>query len=170
MQRKLFNIGGWGQSQRCQLQYLWRGIAKMYIHACMRTHICVHMKTHVHAPKCSNTHACMHTICMHACTCTYIKTFIYLHSYMKIKASALYDIELRKLDVSPGKTEVKQGKFVVNIFPAKGYFRDTNKSQNINPIPPTPKFTFAIIQIKVKSLSTSFQWLVQYKINLSVSL
>ena len=65
----------------------------------------------------------------------------------------------------PGKTEVKQGKFV---SPAKGYFRETYKSQNINPISPTPKFTLGIIQIKVKSLSTSFQWLVQSKINLSV--
>ena len=87
---------------------------------------------------------------------------------MKIKCSALYDIEFRESDVSPGKTEVKQGKFVEYIFPAKGYFRDANKSQTINPISPSPKFTFAIIQIKVKSLSTSFQWLVQYKINLSV--
>ena len=39
--------------------------------------------------------------------------------------------------------------------------------RNINPISPTSKFNFGIIQIKVKSLSTSFQWLVQYKINLS---
>ena len=46
------------------------------------------------------------------------------------------------------------------FFPVKGIFRETNKSQNINPIPLTPKFTFGIIQIKVKSLSTSFQWLV----------
>ena len=172
MRRKLFNIGGGGGGgggggQRCQLQYLWRDIAKMYIHACMRTHINVHMKTHVYAPKCSYSHACMHTcthICMHACTCRYIKTIIYLHSYMKIKASALYDIEFREWDVSPGRTEVKQGKFVEYIFPAKGYFRETNKSQNINPIYPTPKFTFGTIQIKVKSLSTCFQ----YKINLSV--
>ena len=143
----------------------------MYIYACMRTHINVHMKTHVHAPKCSYSHACMHActhICMHACTCRYIKTIIYLHSHMKIKASALYDIEFRESDVSPGRTEVKQGKFVEYIFPAKGYFRETNKPQNINPISPTPKFTFGIIQIKVKSLSTSFQWLVQYKINLYV--
>ena len=59
-------------------------------------HINVHMKTHVHAPKFSYFHACMYActhICMHACTCRYIKTFIYLHSYMKIKGSALYDIE-----------------------------------------------------------------------------
>ena len=139
----------------------------MHIHACMRTHINVHMKTHVHAPKCPYSHACTH-ICMHACTCRYIKTFIYLHSYMKIKASALNDIEFRESDVSPGRTEVKQGKFVEYIFLAKGYFRETNKSKNINPISPTPKFTFGIIQIKVKSISTSFQWLVQYKINLSV--
>ena len=87
---------------------------------------------------------------------------------MKIKASALYDIEFRELDVLPGRTEVKQGKFVKYIFPAKVFFRETNKSQNINPISLTPKFTFGIIQIKVKSLLTSFQWLVQYKINLSV--
>ena len=87
---------------------------------------------------------------------------------MKIKASSLYDIEFRESDVSPGRKEVKQGKFVEYIFPTKGYFRKTNKSQNINPISPTPKITFGIIQIKVKSLSTSFQWLVQYKINLSV--
>ena len=86
---------------------------------------------------------------------------------MKIKASALYGIEFRESDVSPGRTEVKQGK-CVNIFLVKGYFRETNKPQNINPISPTPQFTFGIIQIKVKSLSTSFQWLVQYKINLSV--
>ena len=127
MHRKLFNMGGGGQL--CQLQYLWRDIAKMYIHACMRTHINIHMKTHVHAPKCSYSHACMHActhICMHACTCRYIKTFIYIHYYMKIKASALYDIEFRKSDASPGRTEVKQGKFVKYIFLAKGYFRETN--------------------------------------------
>ena len=87
---------------------------------------------------------------------------------MIIKAIALYDIEFRESDVSPVKTEVKQGKFVKYIFPAKGYFRETNKSQNINPISLTHSFTFGIIQIKVKSLSTSFQWLVQYKINISV--
>ena len=52
---------------------------------------------------------------------------------MKIKASALYDIEFRESDVSPGRTEVKQGKFVDYIFLAKGYFRETNKSQNIIP-------------------------------------
>ena len=48
--------------------------------------------------------------------------------------------------MSPGKTEVKQGYFVEFISPAKGYFRETYKSQNINPISPTPKFTFGIIQ------------------------
>ena len=102
---------------------------KMYIHACMRTHINEHMKTHVHAPKCSYSHACMHPcthICMHACTCRYIKTIIYLHCYMKIKAKALNDIEFRESDVSSGRTEVKQGKFVEYIFPAKGYSRETN--------------------------------------------
>ena len=144
----------------------------MFIHACMRTHINVHMKTHVHAPKCSYSHACIMQacthICMHACTCGYIKTFIYLHSHMTIKASAPYDIEFRGSDVLPGRTEVKQEKFVEYIFLTKGYLRGTNKSQSINPISPTPKFTFGIIQIKVKSLSTTFQWLVQYKINLIV--
>ena len=53
------------------------------------------------------------------------------------------------------------GKLVEFISPAKGYVRETYKSQKINPISPTPKFTFAIIQIKVRSQSTSFQWLVQ---------
>ena len=131
MRRELFNIGrGGGGSQRYQLQYLWRDIAKMYIHACMRTHINVHMKTHVqymllnvHTPMHACMHACTH-ICMHACTCRYIKTFIYLNSYMKIEASALYDIEFRESDVSPGRTEVKQEKIVEYIFPAKGYLRE----------------------------------------------
>ena len=81
---------------------------------------------------------------------------------IKIKASALYEIDFRESDVSPGRTEVKEGKFVSYIFPTKGYFRETYKSQNINPISLTPKFTFGIVQIKVKNLSTSFQWLVQY--------
>ena len=53
--------------------------------------------------------------------------------------------------MSPGKTEVKQSKFVVFISPAKGYFKETYKSQNKNPISPIPKFTLGIIQIKVKS-------------------
>ena len=101
------------------------------------------MLLNVHTPM----HACTH-ICMHAYTCRYTKTF---------DVSALYDIDFPESDVSPGRTEVKQGKFVEYIFAAKGSFRETNKSQNINPISPTPKFTFGIIQIKVKSLSTSFQ-------------
>ena len=132
----------------------------MYSHACMRTHINVHMKTmymllNIHTLMHACMHACTH-ICMHACTCRYIKTFIYLHSYMKIKASTLYDIEFRESDVSPGRTEVKQGNFVKYIFPGKGYFRETNKSQNINPISLTPKFTFGIIQIKVKNYQLVF--------------
>ena len=36
--------------------------------------------------------------------------------------------------MSPGKTEVKQGKFVEFISPAKVFFRETYKSQKINPI------------------------------------
>ena len=39
----------------------------------------------------------------------------------------------------------KQGKFVELISPAKGYFRETYKSQNINLISPTPKFTLGTI-------------------------
>ena len=64
-------------------------------------------------------------------------------------------------DVLPGNTEVKQGKLVESISLAKVYFRETYKSQRIIPISPTPKFTLGFIQIKVKSLSTSFQCLVQ---------
>ena len=41
---------------------------------------------------------------------------------------AFKTLEFRKSDVSPGKTEVKQGKFVKFICPAKGYFRETYKS------------------------------------------
>ena len=47
--------------------------------------------------------------------------------------------------MSPGKTEAKQGKFVEFLSPAKGYVKETYKSQNINPISPTPKFTLGII-------------------------
>ena len=38
---------------------------------------------------------------------------------------------IRESDVPPGQTEVKQGKFVEIIFRAKGYFRETYKSQYI---------------------------------------
>ena len=62
-------------------------------------------------------------------------------------------LEFRESDASPGQTGVKQGKFVK--FISRAIFI-TYKSQNINPISPTPKFTLDIIQIKVKSLSTSF--------------
>ena len=34
-------------------------------------------------------------------------------------------IEFRESDVTPGKTEVKQGKFVQVISPAKGYSKET---------------------------------------------
>ena len=57
-------------------------------------------------------------------------------------------LEFPELDVSPGKKEVKQGKLVKFISPAK--------SQNINPISPNPKFILGILQIK----SAIFQWLV----------
>ena len=36
--------------------------------------------------------------------------------------------------MSPGQTEIKQGKLAEFISRAKGYFRETYKSQNINPI------------------------------------
>ena len=62
------------------------------------------------------------------------------------------------------RAKLKSNKaFVKFISPAKGYFRESYKSQNINPISATPKLTLDIIQIKVKSLSTS-----SIKINLSV--
>ena len=78
-------------------------------------------------------HACMHTH-MYACMHMHIHQNIYIFTFLhEIKASALYDIEFRELDVSPGRTEVKQEKFVEYIFPAKGYFRETNKSHFSNP-------------------------------------
>ena len=69
-------------------------------------------------------------------------------------------LEFRESDVSPGIKEVKHGKIVKFISPAKGYFRKTYTSQNIIPISPTSKFTLGIIQIKVKSQPNSFQSLV----------
>ena len=51
--------------------------------------------------------------------------------------------------MSPGKTEVKQGKFVEFKSPAKVYLRETYKLKEINPVSPTPKFTLGNIQIKV---------------------
>ena len=77
-------------------------------------------------------------------------------------------LEFLESDVSHGETEVKQGEFVKFISPAKGYFRETFKSQNMNPVSPTPEFNFGIIHTKVKSLPTSFQCLIQNKIKLSV--
>ena len=47
-------------------------------------------------------------------------------------------LEFGESDVSPGKTEVKQGKFIEFISLTKGYYRETCKSNNINPISPTP--------------------------------
>ena len=82
----------------------------------------------------------------------------HLHKFWENSLLVLkVELEFGESDVSTGKTEVKQGKFIEFIFPAKGYFRETYKSQNINPISPAPNFTLGIIQIKVKSLSTSFQ-------------
>ena len=50
-------------------------------------------------------------------------------------------LEFQESDVSLGRIEVKQGKFVEFISQAKVYFRENYKSLNINPFPPTPKFT-----------------------------
>ena len=76
--------------------------------------------------------------------------------------------EFRESDVLPDKTEVKLGKLGKFISPANGYFTETYKSQNINPISPTPKFTLSIIQIKVKTYQLVFSGKVNKKINLSV--
>ena len=65
------------------------------------------------------------------------------------KSDVKYKLEFRESDVSPGKTEVEQGKFVKLISQAKGYFKETYKSQNIKPISPTPMFTLGIIRITV---------------------
>ena len=43
--------------------------------------------------------------------------------------------------MSPGKTEVKQGKFVESKSRGKGYSIETSKAQNINSIFPTPVHT-----------------------------
>ena len=59
--------------------------------------------------------------------------------------------------MSPGKTEVKQNKFVEFISPSKGYFRETYKSLNIKHISPTSKFTLGIIQMKVKTKLKAYQ-------------
>ena len=83
-----------------------------------------------------------------------------LHCLLSLKQPSGIEIHhnltTRELDVSPGNTEVKPGKFVEFISLAEGYFRETYKSQYINPISPTPKFTLGIIQIKVKSLLVKY--------------
>ena len=61
----------------------------------------------------------------------YTNTCRILHIYLdgvKIR------LEFQEMDVSTGKTEVKQCKFVEFISKAKGYFIETYKSQNKNPI------------------------------------
>ena len=89
--------------------------------------------------------------------------FLLIQNWNSIKENQYFGWKLIFLEstVSPGKTEVKQGKSVECVSPVKSYFRESYKSQNINPISPTPKFTLGIIQIKVNSISTSFQCLVQ---------
>ena len=76
---------------------------------------------------------------------------------IKIEANAIYELKFLESSVSPGNSQTRKI-YQMYISPAKGYFSETKKSQNINPILQTPKFTLGIVQIKVKSLSTSFQW------------
>ena len=65
-----------------------------------------------------------------------------------IKKQTKQTLEFRESDVSPGKQ--KSNMAICRIYiPGEG-FRETYKSQNINPISPS------IVQIKVKSISTSF--------------
>ena len=103
--------------------------------------------------------------CMHAHADTSKQLYIYIRTW-KSKLALWYRIPGIRCVAWQNRSQTR--KICQIYFPSEGLFRETNKSQNIIPISPTPKFTFGIIQIKVKSLSTSFQWLVQYKINLSV--
>ena len=50
----------------------------------------------------------------------------------------LYMIKFRESYVTTGQTDVKQGKSVECISRAKVYFRENHKSQNNNPISPSP--------------------------------
>ena len=84
MRRKLFNIGGGGGASDANFNTCGGILQKMYIQACMRTHINVHMKTHVHAPKFSYFHACMHAhtyVCMHAHADTSKLLYIYIFTW-----------------------------------------------------------------------------------------
>ena len=65
-------------------------------------------------------------------------------------------LEFGESDVSPGKTKVKQGKFIdiIIYIPRRRIILKTCKSQNINLISTIPKFNLGIIQITIKSLST----------------
>ena len=85
----------------------------------------------------------------------------YLKKSKRYARTRLFELEFRDSDESPGKTDDKQGILVKLISSLKSYFRETYNSQKINLISPTPEFTLGIIQIKTKSLSTSFQYLVQ---------
>ena len=60
------------------------------------------------------------------------------------------NLEYRESEVSPEKTQVKQGKFVEFISPVKGCFRETYKSQHINPISPTLSSPCASYRSKLK--------------------
>ena len=60
-------------------------------------------------------------------------------------------LEFRESDVLPCKTEVKQDKFFEYISQAKGYFRETYKSQNINSISPNPNSPWVSYRSKIKA-------------------
>ena len=91
---------------------------------------------------------------LHSCGNSYVRLGILQAQCCQLKL--LYKLEIRELDVLPGKTRFIQGKFVKFISPVKGYFRETYKSQNINPIFATPKFILGIIQIIVKKYINYF--------------
>ena len=84
MRRKLFNIGGGGGRGGGEAMptsilvegYCKNGKSRMHAH----THQCTY-ENHVHAPKCSYSHACMHActhICMHAHADTSKHLYIYI--------------------------------------------------------------------------------------------
>ena len=59
-------------------------------------------------------------------------------------------------DVSPGKTEVEQGKSVEFISTAKGYFRVTCKSQNLNTASTTLSSPWVSYRSKIKAYQLVF--------------
>ena len=98
-------LGGGGQSQRGQLQYLGGGggYCKMYAHT--HAHMYARMHMRVHGAKCSYTHAYMH---MHA----YIYTLNHDMKIIKIKASDLYENNIYTCNFSSSeRSEPSEDKF-----------------------------------------------------------